>query len=87
MCKILSIDKASIGNFQGYMRNFDFRVMRVGYLYGKFNDDTSVKAEVIYEPPQVCILYTVYYILYTIYYLMYYLLYTMLCNVYCTVCT
>ncbi|KAJ1394152.1 hypothetical protein B484DRAFT_274558 [Ochromonadaceae sp. CCMP2298] len=28
MCKILSIDKASIGGFQSYMRNFDFRVMR-----------------------------------------------------------
>eukprot|EP00600_Ochromonadales_sp_CCMP1393_P007567 CAMPEP_0174969530 /NCGR_PEP_ID=MMETSP0004_2-20121128/8816_1 /TAXON_ID=420556 /ORGANISM="Ochromonas sp., Strain CCMP1393" /LENGTH=436 /DNA_ID=CAMNT_0016219035 /DNA_START=117 /DNA_END=1428 /DNA_ORIENTATION=- len=51
-CKLLSIDKASIENFQSYMRNFDFNVMRVGFLYGKFNEDTSVSAELIYEPPQ-----------------------------------
>ena len=25
---------------------------RVGFLYGRFNEDTSVKVEVIYEPPQ-----------------------------------
>jgi len=25
---------------------------RVGFLYGKFNEDTTVKVEFIYEPPQ-----------------------------------
>lgn len=25
---------------------------RVGYLYGKFNEDSTVKVELIYEPPQ-----------------------------------
>ena len=24
----------------------------MGYLFGKFNDDKSVKVEVVYEPPQ-----------------------------------
>eukprot|EP01032_Pedospumella_encystans_P013179 gene13179-15190_t len=52
MCKKVSIDTASIQDFQNYMRNFDFRVMRVGFLYGKFNEDATVKAEFIYEPPQ-----------------------------------
>lgn len=80
MCKKVSIDTASIQDFQNYMRNFDFRVMRyvfnifvcivdamavqywydlsiqpcfrVGFLYGKYNEDTSVKVEFIYEPPQ-----------------------------------
>lgn len=28
MCKLVSIDSSSIQNFQNYMRNFDFRVMR-----------------------------------------------------------
>ena len=28
MCKKVSVDKSSIENFQSYMRNFDFRVMR-----------------------------------------------------------
>ena len=28
MCKKVTVDKASIENFQSYMRNFDFRVMR-----------------------------------------------------------
>ena len=27
-------------------------LFRVGFLYGRFNEDTSVKVEVIYEPPQ-----------------------------------
>ena len=26
--------------------------LRIGYLYGSFNKDQSVKVEVIYEPPQ-----------------------------------
>jgi nuclear protein localization family protein 4 len=28
MCKLVSVDKASVENFQNYMRHFDFRVMR-----------------------------------------------------------
>ena len=34
------------------MHNFDFRKTRVGYLYGSFQADNSVRVECIYEPPQ-----------------------------------
>jgi nuclear protein localization family protein 4 len=27
-------------------------MFRIGYLYGRFNADNSVKVEVVYEPPQ-----------------------------------
>jgi len=52
VCKIVSLDQASLDNFQLYQRNFNFQRLRVGYLYGKFLDDNSVQVEFIYEPPQ-----------------------------------
>lgn len=52
ICKEVSIDTSSITNFQSYMENFDFRVMRVAFLYGRILEDKTVKVEVIYEPPQ-----------------------------------
>lgn len=52
VCKLVSLDSSCIKDFQNYMRNFDFRVMRVAYLYGRIKDDKSVQVEVVYEPPQ-----------------------------------
>jgi len=48
----VSVDTSSINDFQSYLRNFDFRIMRIGFLYGRIIDNKKVKAEVIYEPPQ-----------------------------------
>ncbi len=50
--EIVSVDKSAINSFQMYVRNFDFRIMRVGYLYGRVLEDKTVKVECIYEPPQ-----------------------------------
>lgn len=50
--KIVSIDKEAINSFQLYVRNFDFRVMRIGYMYGRVLEDKTVKVDCIYEPPQ-----------------------------------
>jgi nuclear protein localization family protein 4 len=52
ICKGVSLDNASIGGFVKYMANFDYQKIRVGYLYGYFEDDNKVKVECIYEPPQ-----------------------------------
>lgn len=52
ICKIASLDSSCIKDFQNYMRNFDFQVMRMGYLYGRIKDDKSVQVEIVYEPPQ-----------------------------------
>lgn len=52
ICKTAVLDSSSVDNFQSYMRNFDFQVMRVAFLYGRFQDDKSAKVEFIYEPPQ-----------------------------------
>lgn len=46
------MDTASLQNFQNYMWNFNFQKMRIGFLYGHYLDDGSVKVEFIYEPPQ-----------------------------------
>lgn len=51
-CSKAMIDRSIIQDFQAYMMHFDYRKMRVGYLYGSFNKDKSVKVEAIYEPPQ-----------------------------------
>lgn len=48
----VSLDTASLNNFQQYMWSFNFQKMRIGFLYGHFNEDGSVKVEFIYEPPQ-----------------------------------
>lgn len=52
MCTKVSLDTASLNDFQQYMWNFNFQKMRIGFLYGHFNEDGSVKVEFIYEPPQ-----------------------------------
>ena len=36
------------------MQYFEFRKIRVGYCYGRFEADSSVIVECIYEPPQEC---------------------------------
>ena len=52
-CTMASLEKSAIEDFQNYMMSYDYRKMRVGYLYGTFcEDDNSVKVECIYEPPQ-----------------------------------
>lgn len=52
MCTKVSMETASLNNFQQFMWSFNFQKMRIGFLYGNFLDDGSVKVEVIYEPPQ-----------------------------------
>jgi hypothetical protein len=52
ICQLVSVDTGSIKDFQSYLRNFDFQVMRVGFLYGQIVDNSKLKVEVIYEPPQ-----------------------------------
>lgn len=49
----VSLDTNSMNDFQNYVRGFDFRRIRVGYLYGVFKED-GVRADFIYEPPQEC---------------------------------
>ena len=54
-CTMATLEKSAIEDFQNYMMSYDYRKMRVGYLYGSFSDDKdahSVKVECIYEPPQ-----------------------------------
>jgi nuclear protein localization family protein 4 len=53
-CKKVSLDTASLTDFQQYMWSFDYRKMRIGYLYGYFTEDNNAKVEFIYEPPQEC---------------------------------
>jgi len=57
VCKQVSLDSSSVGDFQSYLRRFQFSRKRFGYLYGKFvkTDEGDMKAvvEAIYEPPQV----------------------------------
>eukprot|EP00547_Thalassionema_nitzschioides_P017231 CAMPEP_0194244712 /NCGR_PEP_ID=MMETSP0158-20130606/11794_1 /TAXON_ID=33649 /ORGANISM="Thalassionema nitzschioides, Strain L26-B" /LENGTH=448 /DNA_ID=CAMNT_0038980269 /DNA_START=47 /DNA_END=1389 /DNA_ORIENTATION=- len=63
ICKGVSLDTASVADFQNYMRRFNFSRQRCGYLYGTFLNDNGdddektstknkVKVEAIYEPPQ-----------------------------------
>ena len=59
ICSQVSLDIASISNFQAYCQRFQFKRKRAAYLYGKFvkaNEDdmlaTKTIVEAIYEPPQ-----------------------------------
>lgn len=54
-CKLASTDSKSMEEFSAFARSLDFRRMRVGYLYGTFNEATfSTNVDFIYEPPQDC---------------------------------
>lgn len=52
ICTVATLNTAPLQEFQNYMRSYDFRMIRVAYLYGRFEDNNSVKVEVLYEPPQ-----------------------------------
>ncbi|RYH11884.1 hypothetical protein EON65_38615 [archaeon] len=52
LCTLASIDATALSNFQNHIHQFGFRSMRIGYLYGKFEEGSRVRVEVIYEPPQ-----------------------------------
>lgn len=51
-CTKVSVNEDSQINFAHYMQIFEFRKIRVGYCYGRFEADNSVRVEYIYEPPQ-----------------------------------
>lgn len=51
-CAGVSIESKVSENFHRYMLTFDYQCMRVGYLYGTFDDERHVRVEFIYEPPQ-----------------------------------
>jgi len=56
VCKQVSLDSSSVGDFQSYLRRFQFSRKRFGYLYGKFvksEGDVKAVVEAIYEPPQI----------------------------------
>lgn len=48
----VSLDARSCQVFQSYVQQLGWRQMRVGILYGTF--DQGAKVECIYEPPQTC---------------------------------
>jgi nuclear protein localization protein 4 homolog len=50
--KGVTLDEPSVGDFQTYLRRFNFSRHRMGYLYGRFLEDMTVQVETIYEPPQ-----------------------------------
>lgn len=50
--KGVSLDTPSVGDFQAYLRRFNFSRQRCGFLYGTFTEDNKVQVEAIYEPPQ-----------------------------------
>jgi nuclear protein localization family protein 4 len=51
-CTMANLNSSAVADFQNYMVHFDYKKMRVGYLYGTFKEDNSVTVECIYEPPQ-----------------------------------
>jgi len=51
-CTGVSLESGVMQEFHQYMLNFDYQCMRVGYLYGTFLEDNSVKVDFMYEPPQ-----------------------------------
>jgi nuclear protein localization family protein 4 len=57
ICKQVSLDSASVGDFQSYLRRFQFSRKRFGFLYGKYVEaeeggEKRAIVEAIYEPPQ-----------------------------------
>jgi nuclear protein localization family protein 4 len=58
ICKQVSLDSASVGDFQSYLRRFQFSRKRFGFLYGKYVEaeeggEKKTIVEAIYEPPQI----------------------------------
>ena len=51
-CAGVSLEAHVMEGFHRYMLNFDYQCMRVGFLYGTFAEDRTVRVEAIYEPPQ-----------------------------------
>lgn len=51
-CTGVTLESKAMQEFHKYMLTVDYQCMRVGYLYGTFLDDNSVKVDFIYEPPQ-----------------------------------
>ncbi len=51
-CKECKLDYDAANVFQSYVQSFGFQRQRVGYLYGKYQDNGGVLVEAVYEPPQ-----------------------------------
>jgi len=54
MCTHVTLDGDSLNAFVTYLQQLGWAQSRVGYLYGNFEEDGSVKVQSIYEPPQEC---------------------------------
>jgi nuclear protein localization family protein 4 len=56
VCKQVSLDTASVSNFQAYLQRFQFARKRFAFLYGKYQEtedgEKKTIVEAIYEPPQ-----------------------------------
>eukprot|EP01090_Pellita_catalonica_P009154 TRINITY_DN20218_c0_g1_i1.p1 TRINITY_DN20218_c0_g1~~TRINITY_DN20218_c0_g1_i1.p1 ORF type:complete len:416 (-),score=61.36 TRINITY_DN20218_c0_g1_i1:62-1309(-) len=51
-CQKVSLDFNACNVFQMYLQYFAFNKRRVGYLYGSFDTEGTVKVDVIFEPSQ-----------------------------------
>lgn len=51
-CTKADMNVTAIEDFKQYMTSYDYRKIRIGYLYGTFESDNSAKIVCIYEPPQ-----------------------------------
>ena len=52
-CTGATLENTVFREFHEYMLgNFDYQCMRVGFLYGTFQEDNSVVVDFMYEPPQ-----------------------------------
>lgn len=60
ICKQVSLDIPSVGDFQTYVQKFAFQRKRMGYLYGKFVDDGDENDESGERPRQKCIVEAIY---------------------------
>ena len=53
-CEQVSLETDSMKDLTQYMYMFDYKKLRVAFLYGHFTDGNKVRVECIYEPPQEC---------------------------------
>jgi len=51
-CSKVAVDAKSLESFINYLYTFDFRCMRIGYLYGTVDKNNEVQVHFIYEPKQ-----------------------------------